>query len=108
MRPSFSGLRGVSLPMRTKAQQGARANDHGCHVSCSEQHEPRQPRSWLILNVRQKIDGTLQSACTGATKSIVSCSKPSNCLQAGSGNPTPQVSELIVITVPIAPSSPSP
>src|SRR5688572_1842761 len=55
MRPSFSGLRGVSLPMRTKAQQGARANDHGCHVSCSEQHEPRQPRSWLILNVRQKI-----------------------------------------------------
>ena len=37
-----------------KAQQGARANDHGCHVSCSEQHEPRQPRSWLILNVRRK------------------------------------------------------
>jgi hypothetical protein len=35
-----------------QAQQGARANDRGCHVSCSEQHEPRQPRSWLILNVR--------------------------------------------------------
>src|SRR5688572_24303107 len=55
MRPSFSGLRGVSLPMRTKAQQGARANDHGCHVSCSEQHEPHQPRSWLILNVGRKL-----------------------------------------------------
>jgi len=37
------------------ALQGARANDHGCHVSCSEQHEPRQPRSWLILNVSQKM-----------------------------------------------------
>jgi hypothetical protein len=36
------------------AQQGARANDHGRHASCSEQHEPRRPRSWLILNVRQK------------------------------------------------------
>src|SRR5215212_4038635 len=38
-----------------KAQQGARANDHGCHVSCSEQHEPRQPRSWLILNVGRRM-----------------------------------------------------
>jgi hypothetical protein len=37
----------------SRAEQGARANDHGCHVSCSEQHEPRQPRSWLILNVGQ-------------------------------------------------------
>src|SRR5688500_13057819 len=37
------------------AQQGARANDHGCHVSCSEQHETRQPRSWLILNVGQNM-----------------------------------------------------
>src|SRR5437868_5368357 len=36
------------------AEQGARANHHGCHASCSEQHEPRQPRSWLILSVRQK------------------------------------------------------
>src|SRR5687767_9053286 len=36
------------------AQQGARANDHGCHDPCSEQHGSRQPRSWLILNVRQK------------------------------------------------------
>src|SRR5215204_2008170 len=48
------------------AQQGARANDHGCHVSCSEQHEPRQPRSWLILNVGQrtmKLDiSTIRSA----------------------------------------------
>jgi hypothetical protein len=44
------------LPERNEtAQQGARANDHGCHGSCSEQHEPRQPRSWLILNVRQKM-----------------------------------------------------
>src|SRR5688500_2475829 len=39
----------------TRAEQGARANAHGCHVSCSEQHEPRQPRSWLILTVRQKL-----------------------------------------------------
>jgi len=37
-----------------EAEQGARANDHGCHASCSEQHESRQPRSWLILNVRQR------------------------------------------------------
>jgi hypothetical protein len=36
------------------AQQGARANDHGCHDPCSEQHGSRQPRSWLILNVGQK------------------------------------------------------
>jgi hypothetical protein len=39
----------------SRAEQGARANDHGCHVSCSEQHEPRQPRSWLILNVGQNL-----------------------------------------------------
>src|SRR5688572_9409231 len=37
------------------AQQGARANDHGCHDPCSEQHGSRQPRSWLILNVGQKL-----------------------------------------------------
>src|SRR3954470_9903162 len=37
------------------AQQGARANDHGCHDPCSEQHGSRQPRSWLILNVGQKM-----------------------------------------------------
>src|SRR5688572_31136443 len=37
-----------------KAEQGARANDHGCHDPCSEQHGSRQPWSWLILNVRQK------------------------------------------------------
>ena len=36
-----------------EAQQGARANDHGCHDPCSEQHGSRQPWSWLILNVRQ-------------------------------------------------------
>jgi hypothetical protein len=36
-----------------KAQPGARANDHGCHDPCSEQHGSRQPRSWLILNVGQ-------------------------------------------------------
>jgi hypothetical protein len=36
-----------------KAQQGARANDHGCYDRCSEQHGSRQPRSWLILNVSQ-------------------------------------------------------
>jgi len=46
-------LRAIFRPEEQKAQQGARANDHGCHGSCSEQHEPRQPRSCLILNVRQ-------------------------------------------------------
>src|SRR5438034_3659983 len=40
-----------------RAQQGARANDRGCHVSCSEQHEPRQPRSWLIFDVRRSAYG---------------------------------------------------
>ena len=35
------------------AQQGARANDHGCHDPCSEQHGSRQPRSWLIFDVSQ-------------------------------------------------------
>jgi hypothetical protein len=38
---------------REKAQQGARANDHGCHDPCSEQHGSRQPRSWLIFDVGQ-------------------------------------------------------
>src|SRR5215204_6576647 len=45
---------GVAIPRtgdEKRAEQGARANDHGCHASCSEQHESRQPRSWLILNV---------------------------------------------------------
>ena len=37
------------------AEPVARANDHSCHGSCSEQHAPRQLRSWLILNVRQKM-----------------------------------------------------
>jgi hypothetical protein len=40
---------------RQTAQQGARANDHGCHDPCSEQHGSRQPRSWLILDVSQKM-----------------------------------------------------
>src|SRR5215216_316821 len=44
----------VSLRQPNEAQQGARANDHGCHDPCSEQHGSRQPRSWLILNVRQR------------------------------------------------------
>src|SRR5215217_7599237 len=48
----------ILSPNEKRAQQGARANDHGCHVSCSEQHEPRQPRSWLILNVRQKVNAS--------------------------------------------------
>jgi hypothetical protein len=42
----------------SRAEQAARANDHGCHDPCSEQHGSRQPRSWLILSVRPKI-----SAC---------------------------------------------
>src|SRR5438034_5397220 len=54
-----------------RAEQGARANDHGCHVSCSEQHEPRQPRSWLILNVRQmttsKVKALVECAFAGVT-----------------------------------------
>jgi hypothetical protein len=41
------------LPEVKKAQQGARANDHGCHDPCSEQHGSRQPRSWLIFDVRR-------------------------------------------------------
>jgi hypothetical protein len=45
----------VSCSNEKEAEQDARANDHGRHASCSEQHEPRQPRSWLILNVRQKM-----------------------------------------------------
>jgi hypothetical protein len=43
----------VLLHILGNAQQGARANDHGCHDPCSEQHGSRQPRSWLILNVSQ-------------------------------------------------------
>jgi len=35
------------------AEPCARANDHGCHASCSEPHEARQPWSRLILNGRQ-------------------------------------------------------
>src|SRR5438045_9339476 len=45
--------RALEKATREKAEQGARANDHGCHDPCSEQHGSRQPRSWLILNVRQ-------------------------------------------------------
>src|SRR5215212_1709379 len=48
----------LPAPHDKTAQQGARANDHGCHISCSEQHEPRQPRSWLILSVRQKYENS--------------------------------------------------
>src|SRR5215208_1015261 len=50
-------LRNTQIDFRRNngAQQGARANDHGCHDPCSEQHGSRQPRSWLILNVRQKF-----------------------------------------------------
>ncbi len=36
------------------AEPGATANEHACHGSCSEQHAPRQARSSLSLNVRQK------------------------------------------------------
>jgi hypothetical protein len=46
--------RSPAVPPNHTAQQGARANDHGCHDPCSEQHGSRQPRSWLILNVSQK------------------------------------------------------
>ncbi len=31
----------------------ARANDHGCHDSCSEEHGSPHPRPWIILNVGQ-------------------------------------------------------
>src|SRR5215208_3903669 len=50
-------LRNTQIDFRRNngAQQGARANDHGCHDPCSEQHGSRQPRSWLILNVSQEI-----------------------------------------------------
>jgi hypothetical protein len=37
-----------------RAEPGARANDHVRHASCSEQHEPRRPRSWLILIVGRR------------------------------------------------------
>ena len=50
------GRGGDSGTDEKRAEQGARANDHGRHASCSEQHESRRPRSWLILNVRRKKD----------------------------------------------------
>ena len=37
-----------------RAEPGATANEHACHGLCSEQHTPRQARSSLSLNVRQK------------------------------------------------------
>jgi len=40
------------------AEPCARANDHSCHGSCSEQHAPRQLRSRLIFNVGQKNEQT--------------------------------------------------
>jgi hypothetical protein len=43
----------VLLPQIQTAQQGAKANDYGCHDPRSEQHGSRQPRSWLILSVRR-------------------------------------------------------
>src|SRR5215208_3837962 len=62
-------LRNTQIDFRRNngAQQGARANDHGCHDPCSEQHGSRQPRSWLILNVGQnmKIIGVI--ACLVGT-----------------------------------------
>jgi hypothetical protein len=39
----------------SRAEQAARANDHGCHDPCSEQHGSRQPQSWLILSVGQNL-----------------------------------------------------
>jgi hypothetical protein len=62
------------------AQPGARANDHGCHASCAEPHEPRQPRSWLILNVRQKMHRRLWTSLVLAA----SCAA-----QATAPNPSP-------------------
>src|SRR5829696_5159644 len=53
----------LSIHVSSLAEQGARANDHGCHDPCSEQHGSRQPRSWLILNVRQKTHALPYSAC---------------------------------------------
>src|SRR6186997_1162202 len=55
------------------AQQGARANDHGCHDPCSEQHGSRQPRSWLILNVGQKMKRL--AAIVTACLVFAACSK---------------------------------
>src|SRR5437764_1315199 len=43
-----------------RAEPGARANDHRRHASCSEQHESRRRRSWLILNVRRFLFGKLR------------------------------------------------
>src|SRR5215204_5124221 len=63
---------GVAIPRtgdEKRAEQGARANDHGCHASCSEQHESRQPRSWLILNVgrnmKLKRGAKISVSCAG-------------------------------------------
>src|SRR6186713_107419 len=52
---TIAELRSVTPVNEERAQQGARANDHGCHDPCSEQHGSRQPRSWLILNVGQNM-----------------------------------------------------
>jgi len=54
LKEKSRALRDSDVPLSQEAQQGARANDHGCHDPCSEQHEVRQTRSWLILNVNQK------------------------------------------------------
>ena len=51
---SFGCLLPITNTDAQKAEPGARANDHGCHDPCSEQHGSRQPRSWLILNVGRK------------------------------------------------------
>src|SRR6266567_2497504 len=54
----FLSLRRLSGAFREdekRAEQGARANTTGCHGSCSEQHEPRQPVVWLTYDVRRKI-----------------------------------------------------
>src|SRR5215217_6683299 len=54
-----------------EAEQGARANDHGCHASCSEQHGSRQPRSWLILNVRQRMKAKVIAIISGAIWTLI-------------------------------------
>jgi hypothetical protein len=51
----YGGAAKVERHNPHRAEPGATANDLHCHGLCSEQHTPRQARSSLSLNVRQKM-----------------------------------------------------
>ena len=53
-RSSYRGLSPHLQRAHDGRTQSSRANEHGCHVLCSEQHKTRQPYSRLTLNVGQK------------------------------------------------------